>query len=129
MKRGVIVLAHGSRRRETSRCFEETLERLASRLPGVEVRPAYLELAVPSFREQLERMAGEGYTSVTVLPYFLHSGAHVTRDLPAEARRFRGDFPRVELTVAPPLEGDPLLEDLLAARISEVVGADHGDVR
>ena len=51
------------------------------------------------------------------MPYFLYSGQHVTKDIPALLDQCRTKYPDVEIEVLPSLEGDAGLEDIVADRL------------
>jgi sirohydrochlorin ferrochelatase len=103
MTRGhaVVLVGHGSR----VRGFERPMRRLAERLrsgPYAAVRCAYLELARPSVSEAVDALARAGARRVTIVPYFLLGGRHVTEDIPEAVRlakrRHRGN---VVIALAP----------------------------
>jgi len=75
----VVVVNHGSRRRD----FNELMERFAARLEkdlGVLVRVGYNEYAEPNWRDLMRN--GEG--PVVVALAFLGGGNHVYRDILGE---------------------------------------------
>jgi precorrin-8X/cobalt-precorrin-8 methylmutase len=53
-----------------------------------------------------------------LLPYFLYSGQHVTRDIPALLEQCRAKYPGIAIDVLPSLAGDPGLEDIVADRLA-----------
>jgi sirohydrochlorin ferrochelatase len=75
-------------------------DNVAERLPAVEVRLAFIELSRPLLADVLPEL-----DDPVVVPLLLSRGTHVVRDLPGDA--------------APPLGPDPVLTDVLLARISD----------
>ena len=81
----LIVLAHGSRRLEAN---QEIVD-LAHQVKTLEkneyaiVEHAYLEIAEPTLLQCIDIVIMKGVSNITVLPYFLNSGNHVKRDIPA----------------------------------------------
>lgn len=112
----VIVLAHGSRADTANEAHVELCATLVERT-GRAVRPAFLELASPSFAEAVARLADEGATVVEVLPYFLHPGRHDARDVPALIDAARTAHPDVDFVALPLFGADPGVVDLLAGRL------------
>ncbi len=117
MTDAAVLVAHGSRLAEPCRAFVALATRLDARLPGLRVLPAFLEFGSPDVPAVISAVVAEGAEVVTVLPFFLHSGAHVRRDLPELVAAARSAHPGVEVSLAACLEGEPGLEDLLAARL------------
>lgn len=81
----LIILAHGSRRKESNleiKKLAEKVKTLAESDYSV-VDYAYLEIAEPNLLYCIDKTVEKGMTEITVLPYFLNSGVHVERDIPA----------------------------------------------
>ena len=82
----LLLVAHGSRREESNIEIESLSEKI-SKFESKEfdkVMPAFLEFASPSIPEAIKKCAEVGATKVTILPYFLSAGVHITRDIPNE---------------------------------------------
>jgi sirohydrochlorin ferrochelatase len=81
----LIILAHGSRREESNL----EIKALATKVKTLTndeyelIEYAYLELAEPDLLHSIDNIINKGATNITVLPYFLNSGNHVKRDIPA----------------------------------------------
>lgn len=121
MSKGVLILAHGSRRKST----EETLERVAARvrehLPGLPVQTAYMEFGEMNIERGLIALVGQNITEIAVVPYFLFDGVHIHEDIPAELAAFREKHPEIRVTMAKTLGADNRLADILADRAREVL--------
>jgi len=114
---GVLIVSHGSQRAEANRGFEAMVARVASRVEGAAILPAFFSLAHPDIREQIELLASRGARRVLVMPYFLYSGQHVLVDIPAVLDQCRRRFPCLTIELLATLENDPALEDLLVERL------------
>ena len=85
MSNALIVLAHGSRRRQSN----EEVAALAAKLHDalqenyVRVTHAYLELLPPTLGDAAAELIAEGIAEITVYPFFLNTGNHVEQDVPA----------------------------------------------
>jgi sirohydrochlorin ferrochelatase len=55
-----------------------------------------------------------------MIPYFLSAGVHLLRDLTAARDALRAAYPGVEFRLGPALGPHPLLEELVAARITQL---------
>ncbi len=81
----LIILAHGSRRHESNQEIE-TLAKEVKKIAGNEydvIEYAYLEIVEPTLLQSIESVVNRGVSDITVHPYFLNSGNHVKRDIPA----------------------------------------------
>ena len=79
---GVIIVDHGSRRRESNEMLHEATARFAAQSEFSIVEPAHMELAEPSIAQAFDRCVSRGATEVIVFPYFLSPGRHWTEDIP-----------------------------------------------
>ena len=98
----LLVIAHGSRRDESNLEIESLINKMASfnTKEFDVVMPAFLEFAEPSIVEAIEKCSDIGAKKVTVLPYFLSAGVHITRDIPGEIQKTSGEYPKLEIKIA-----------------------------
>ena len=86
--------------------------------PRHTVVPTFFSLARPSIEDQVARLAGEGVRRIVLMPYFLYTGQHVARDIPALLEECGRKFPQVQIEVLPTLEGEPGLVEIVAERLA-----------
>lgn len=67
------------------------------------VEIGFLELCQPDIPEGLRRCVEQGAKQVIVVPYFLHQGVHIRRDIPALLRQEADRYPGLRVTLAPPI--------------------------
>jgi len=97
--RALIIIAHGSRK-ESSNAEVAQLTQKVKAMLGTEymlVKTAFLEFAEPSLEEGIIDCVQEGAKELVILPYFLASGNHVTRDIPAVVEKMQKAYPEVRL--------------------------------
>ena len=58
-----------------------------------------------------------GYTKVTVVPLFLSFGHHIATDLPHRMENLAEKYPQVTFVTSEPIGADPLLCDIIQARL------------
>ncbi len=121
MSTAVLLMAHGSRRREANDDLARLADMLRPRLPGQFVETSYLELAEPSIPAGLARCRELGAHEIHMLPWFLSAGSHVTDDLTRFRDEFAAEHPEVVVTLHPPLGLHPLMVEILLARLGERV--------
>jgi sirohydrochlorin ferrochelatase len=89
MRRGLVVVAHGSRRASSNEEVRRVAAHLAAQA-GAQyemVLAAFLELAEPLIPDGVQQCLDAGIEEVVVLPYFLSAGRHVVEDIPAEVAK------------------------------------------
>ncbi len=95
----LIIVAHGSRK-ESSNAEVMALGAKVKPLVSAQydvVKTAFLEFAEPRLEESIIASAKEGVRHIVILPYFLASGNHVTRDIPAVAEQMQVTYPEVKI--------------------------------
>jgi sirohydrochlorin cobaltochelatase len=114
LKKGIVLVAHGSRDPEWSRPFERLAAALQTKLPAVAVALAYLEHG-PSVEEALAALAAKGAGSIRVVPVFLGAGGHVKHDIP---RLVAAANPAVPVSVDAPIGEQAQVIDAIAEGIA-----------
>jgi sirohydrochlorin cobaltochelatase len=115
----VLLIAHGSRQEPANRELREMAERLSKRLEGTRVIPCFLDVVSPTIEEAFEEAVQEGATKITVVPFFVGTGAHVGEDIPRildECRAKHSDL-QIEIKLTPAIGPDPLLDEIALSRI------------
>ncbi len=132
MKRGILVISHGSREAEWVQLVDHAVSAAASsaRLGGVPVVSSFLEIVdgrlIQDGIDELERL---GVTDMLVLPLFVSSGStHVDEigqafglpwvsDLEGDLGTFRVN---ASVTYGLPIDDDPEIAELLALNVAEL---------
>ncbi len=99
----LLIVAHGSRRQASN----EEIRQLTNTIAQHEayefdtVACGFLELAEPSIGDAITQLVDANAESITVIPYFLACGTHVSDDIPAEIAKAAALHPDVTITVTP----------------------------
>ena len=121
----LILFAHGSAIGPANAAVERVAQEL-SRRAGCPAHAAFLEKAQPDLAAAIAQAADAGAIRVIIIPYFLTMGTHISKDLPALAHQQQARCPGLKVLIASPMEGHPLLLDLLVDRMrSALAGADE----
>ncbi len=120
MSRALILFAHGARAASWAAPFERLRALAESRMPGVPVALAFLELMEPRLPALVADLVQQGVTDVTVVPVFLGQGGHLQRDLPLLVDQLRVIHPQLSIRVAGAVGEDP---DVLNAMSDYCVAA------
>ena len=81
--KGLLLIAHGSRRPEANLEIERLAGYLQKQLKEIEVGHSFLELSHPGIKEAANRLIQRGVKTLYLYPHFLTRGRHVTEDIPA----------------------------------------------
>ena len=89
-----------------------------------------MEIADPTIAQAVGRCVAQGARRVIVAPYFLSKGRHIQQDIPALVREAQEMYPNVDCVVAGPIGVDPLMAQLIEARVATAVaGAAAAEAR
>jgi sirohydrochlorin cobaltochelatase len=117
LNKAIVLFAHGSRDGEWARPFE-ALAATLSRQVEARVRLAFLESMPPSLGEAIAALAGEGVTSIRVVPVFFGQGGHTKHDLPKLAASARDQHPGLHISLEAPIGQQASVIDAIAAAIA-----------
>ena len=97
--KGLIIVAHGSRKETSNKEVMVLGEKVASLLGHyyAYVMTAFLEFTSPSLEESILSSIEQGMNEIVILPYFLASGNHVTRDIPEVVAKIQASHPDVKM--------------------------------
>jgi len=97
--KALIIVAHGSRKASSN----EEVRALGKKVKSLQdrhytyVTTAFLEFATPSLEESIVLCIEKGMSEIVILPYFLASGNHVTRDIPEVVQKIQALHPQVKM--------------------------------
>lgn len=122
----LVAVAHGSKDPRAAATIGELIAAVRTRLPGTDVRAAFLDHSAPSLPQVLAALAPDGparYTCVTV-PLLLSDAYHGKSDVPAQFAAARSllvhkGLPRLDVTQAATLGPHPRLLDAMERRLRE----------
>lgn len=119
--KSLLIVAHGSRRQASNDEVRKLTARIAARTGQNfgHVQSAFLELAEPSIPEGIEQCIKNGASEITVLPYFLSAGRHVSEDIPNEVASISGNYPDINIRIAPYLGSMDEIADLMIAQAAK----------
>ena len=98
MNKALIVIAHGSRKKETQdelKLLVEQLVQLESSYQTIEY--AFLELSEPDLVTVIRKLHAQEIESINIFPYFLNAGRHVNEDIPQLVQAAQEQFPTMKI--------------------------------
>jgi sirohydrochlorin ferrochelatase len=112
----LIIVAHGSRRETSNLEILSLADKLklevGDRFKTVSV--AFLELTQPSINDAVVSCFKQGANEVTILPYFLSAGNHVSEDVPAITQQLIEQWPDKAIKVIPHIGAAPAMIQLMS---------------
>ena len=116
MKRGFLLIDHGSRRSESNQQLLVMRDYVQSLHPDIPCMAAHMEIAGPSISEQVDLLIKLEVRHIHVLCYFLSNGRHITEDIPRLVQEALAKHPTCRYDIASALGPSPALADLLLQR-------------
>uniref|UniRef100_A0A2N9FUZ1 Uncharacterized protein n=1 Tax=Fagus sylvatica TaxID=28930 RepID=A0A2N9FUZ1_FAGSY len=126
-KDGVIIVDHGSRRKESNLMLIEFVAMFREGTGYPIVEPAHMELAEPSIRDAFVSCVQQGADCVIVSPFFLFPGRHWHQDIPSLTAEAAKEHPGVSYIITAPLGLHDLLVDVVNDRIKHCLHHVAGD--
>ena len=115
--KGVLVIAHGSRAKETEDTLEAILSLVKKKLPETVIECAFMEFSDRTVEKGVSALVANGATEIKVVPYFLFMGIHLKEDIPNMVAECAASYPDVKITMSEPLGVDERLADIIVDRI------------
>jgi len=113
--RALLIVAHGSRRQASNQevmiLAQSVRDRVDHRFEIV--KAAFLEIADSLIPDGIEQCAKAGATEITVIPFFLNSGKHVTQDIPEVITAIKPQYPDITIHVTEHLGASSVMADLV----------------
>ena len=113
--KGLLVIAHGSRRAESNDEIIELTNKVSAHADGQfdHIACAFLELAQPSIPDAIQALVDQGVQSMVVMPYFLANGMHVAKDIPAFLDEATKLNPQLQISVSPYIGAADVMPSLI----------------
>ena len=117
--KGVLIVGHGSRRKETERTLETIVEMMQKHIKETPIEIAYMEFSERSIPSGLDALIAQGVQEIAVVPYFLFDGVHIKEDIPQAIEKHKSAHPKIKFKIGKPLGADERLAAVLSDRILE----------
>ena len=117
MKTGVLVVAHGSRAKETEAALDAVLSMVRAKLPETIIESAFMGFSDRTVEKGVSALATKGVTDIKIVPYFLFMGIHLKEDIPAMVSECAANYPDIKIAMGQPLGIDERLADIIVDRI------------
>jgi sirohydrochlorin ferrochelatase len=119
--KGVLILAHGSRQKETEETLARILDMVRADFKDIPVETSFLQFSERNLEKGLRSLIERGVSEIKVIPYFLFEGIHIQEDIPGEIQAFLKEVDTVDIQFGKTLGSDPRLAAILSDRIREMI--------
>ncbi len=116
---GLVLMAHGTPYPEANAPLERVGARIHARADYCRVIVGYLDCNEPTIDQAIDLLMADGTNRIIALPFFLHEGRHVQRDLPQILSGAQQRHPAVDLRRGEYIGYDPRMADIIADRVKE----------
>jgi sirohydrochlorin cobaltochelatase len=100
MNKALLLIAHGSKRKESNQEILELVEKLQDKSDQFEVvRGCFLEMAQPDIMSAISSLVEQGAKEISILPYFLAAGNHITNDIPRNVEKYKQQYSDVKFNI------------------------------
>ncbi len=120
----IILFAHGARDARWTEPFVQVAERVRRGAPDLRIELAYLEFLAPDLREAARRLAGQGATSIRVVPLFFGRGGHLREAVPKLIAETAKDMPAVAFELGDAAGEDSFVIEAIAAFCLRAAGVE-----
>jgi sirohydrochlorin ferrochelatase len=114
----ILLIGHGSSDKNARDAFVFVANTLMPYYRAVKF--CFLELDKPNIQEGIKCMLENNPKVVILMPYFLHKGAHIKRDVIADVSEALKNYPFANTFMTSHLGVDPKLIDILIERARDV---------
>lgn len=115
-KEAMLVMVHGSPRPAANGVMFRVVEEVKRRQVYPVVEVGFMECNEPTIPEAIASCVQQGAEMIIAVPYFLHTGNHVTDDLPTLLEEAQQQYPQVIFKMGEFLGRSPALTDILQER-------------
>ena len=121
--KALLIMAHGSPRPEANDDIQRLADVIRERRLFSYVTIGYLDCNQPDIAAAVDECVVAGATGIAAVPYFLHSGKHMLRDLPAILEERAARYPSVTISMGDYVGREPQMADVLRDRVRAVLAS------
>ena len=122
MKKGFLIVAHGSRKDDANQQVKNLVNELNNYFQSVMFEPAFMELASPTIEDGIKALAKKNMDQLIAYPYFLFKGMHFTKDIPNLIQNIINKLEKkVDFKMLDPIGQHPKITDLVQEELYDEV--------
>lgn len=98
-KIGLVIIDHGSKRREANDMIHDVVKSVQEQNPDIIVSGAHMELAEPTIEDGINKCLQKGAKEIFAQPFMLSPGRHVTKDIPEIVLEIAKKHPSIPIKI------------------------------
>lgn len=115
--KGVIILAHGSKRQETEKILNSLTEKVKNKTGESLIYPAYLQFSEQDMEAGADYLVKKGATEIIVIPLLLFDGIHVTQSIPNKLSEIKDKYHGINIRLSHHLGDDDRIAEIISDRV------------
>lgn len=119
--KGILIIAHGSRAKDTDNTLYAIAQGVKKKLPEAMIETAFMEFSDLNLEVGLDALVEKGATKIVVVPYFLFKGIHIREDIPNAIEAYQKKNEAITISMGDTLGEDSRLSDILTDRVKAVL--------
>ncbi len=122
MKKGFLIVAHGSRKDDANQQVMNLVNELSNYFQSDMFEPSFMELASPTIEDGINALAKKNMDQLIAYPYFLFKGMHFSKDIPDLIQNIINKLDKkVEFKMLDPIGQHPKITDLVQEKLYDEV--------
>ena len=126
-KTAALLVGHGSRVENANDAMSKVVDLIRERNEYPIVEKGFLELSPPFIPDGIQKCIEQGAEEILIVPYFLHKGRHIRKDIPTVIKQEAEKYPDVIFRFGNTINFHPAVAEVIADRIKETAEVD--DIR
>ena len=118
MKRGIILLTHGSKRDQYKTEFNELVDKVKQEFQADLVVGRFLNFSTSSLYSTVEKIRNKGIEELKIVPLFLFAGSHLQNDIPELVEELRDKYDDLDVELCDHIGSDIKLVELIRDRLN-----------
>lgn len=114
--KAMLVMVHGSPREESNEAVRSVVELVRASRLFEHIEIGYLDVNQPDIPSAIDALVATGASEIVAVPYFLHTGKHVTSDLPDVLDAASQRHPSISIRMTDYLGKSRVIADILRDR-------------
>lgn len=119
IKKGCLIIAHGSKVKKFNHDFLQLVGQLKMILKDMPITASFLDCVKPSITDGLEFLETKEATEILVIPYFLGKGKHLTIHIPQILKSWEKTRPHIKIKTTKPIGQDSIMLPLLLSLVRQ----------